>query len=75
MSQPRAVSEIASEIRKYWENPYFGAKPYLDAMMREDYGLDGEKEIILYALSNMQTFRGEHARRLKAELKKIAGVK
>ena len=29
--QNRPLYEIARDIRKDWKNPYFGAKPYLDA--------------------------------------------
>lgn len=31
--QHRSISEIAAEIKKVWKNVYFGAVPYLDAMM------------------------------------------
>jgi hypothetical protein len=41
----------------------------------EDYGADTGKSIVLYFLANAATWRGEDARRLKAELKQIAGVK
>lgn len=31
--QYRPISEIAAEIKKVWKNIYFGAVPYLNAMM------------------------------------------
>lgn len=71
----RSVPEVAREIRRQWKNIYFGAVPYLEAMMYASYGLDGEKSVVLYFLANAQTFRGPDAKRLKAELKKIVGVK
>ncbi len=72
----RSLSTIAAEIRKEWKNVWFGAKPYLDAMstldsINDDYGLDSGKSIVLYFLANASTWRGETARRIKAELKAL----
>lgn len=77
VSQPRSLSTIASEIKRDWKNVYFGAAPYLHAMstldgISEDYGLDSGKSIVLYFLANASTWRGETARRVKAELKALA---
>lgn len=77
---PRAISDIAYEIRRTWKNVYFGAVPYLDAMfslgsISEMYGADSAKSVVLYFLANASTWRGDDARRIKAELKSIAGVK
>jgi hypothetical protein len=76
----RPLYEIAAEIRKDWKKPYFGAVPYLSAMsdlgsINENYGADSAKSIVLYFLSNASTWRGETAKRVKKELKAIAGVK
>ena len=76
----RPLYEIASEIRKDWTKVYFGAVPYLEAMatlnsIDEDYMFDSAKSIVIYFLSNATTWRGETARRVKAELKKMAGLK
>jgi hypothetical protein len=70
----RPLHEIAAEIRKDWKNIYFGAKPYLDAMATLDsvensYGWDSGKSIVNYFLGNAGTWRGETAKRIKAELK------
>lgn len=70
----RPLFAIAAEVRTEWQNVYFGAVPYLDAMSslgntHDSYGYDGGDEIVLYFLSNATTFRGEAARRIKAELK------
>ena len=74
MSRP--IYEIAREIRKYWENVNYAAKPYLEAMLSLDsvhdkYGYDSGKSVVLYFLSNASGFRGEHAKRIKAELKAL----
>ncbi len=81
----RPLYAIANEIRKDWratakQGIYFGAKPYLDAMeclnsINDNYGMDSAKSIVLYFLSNASTYRGENAKRLKAELKRMAGIK
>lgn len=72
----RAIHEIAQEIRRLWKKPYFGAVPYLkamDSLSTADgfYGADDAKGIVLYFLSNATTWRGEDARRIKAELKEV----
>lgn len=76
----RPVYEIAKEIRKDWVKPYFGAIPYLAAMsslanVSDSYGCDSGKSVILYFLSNASTWRGETAKAVKAELKKMCGIK
>jgi len=70
----RPLFEIAKEIRKDWAKVYFGAKPYLDAMAQltyitDDYYFDSGKTIVLYFLGNAQTWKGEKAKAIKAELK------
>jgi len=76
----RSLSVIAREIRKNWEKPYFGAVDYIAAMstldkITDNYYQDSAKSIVLYFLSNATTWRGEKAKEIKAELKKMAGVK
>ena len=70
----RPLYIIAGEIMENWQRPYFGATPYLRAMYQlnsidDMYGLDTADSIVRYFLSNAQTWRGEEARRIKAELK------
>jgi hypothetical protein len=53
------------------------AQPYLDAMatlckMEDMFCYDSAKTIVLYFLSNAGTWRGETAKRIKAELKAMA---
>lgn len=72
----RPLCLIAREIRKEWKKVYFGAVPYLDAMstldtIHDKYGCDDAKSIVLYFLSNASTWRGETAKRIKAELKAL----
>lgn len=72
----RKLSEIAQEIEATWPNVNFAAKPYLDAMQMVDspedvYHCVNGKSIVLYFLSNAATWRGEDARRIKAELKEV----
>ncbi len=78
----RPLYEIAREIRQTWRNKkgnsavYFGAVPYLNAMrslntVSDNFGYDDGKSIVLYFLSNATTWRGEDARRIKAELKSL----
>ena len=73
----RSLSVIAAEIRKDWKKPYFGAVPYLNAMMcldkiTDNYGFDSGKMIVLYFLGNAGTWKGETARRIKKELNAMA---
>jgi len=74
----RTFAEIAREIKQTWKNVYFGAKPYLQAMATIDssdknapYMLETAEDIVIYFLANAQTWRGEDARRIKAELKSM----
>lgn len=70
----RPVYEIANEIARDWKKPYFGAVPYLDAMhslnsVTDNYYEDSGRSVVLYFLSNASTWRGDTAKRVKAELK------
>jgi len=70
----RSIKEIAKEIKADWKKVYFGAVPYLDAMhtlnsIEDNYIYDSGKSIVRYFLANAQSWRGDTARRVKAELK------
>lgn len=74
----RTIAEIAKDIKEAWPNPYFGAVPYLNAMLcihsdnrATHYYEDTAGDIIDYFLANAQSFRGAGARALKAELKSL----
>ena len=78
MSRP--IYQIAQEIASEWKNVNYAAKPYLDAMyslnsIDDKYILDSGKSVVLYFLGNARSFKGPKAKELKAELKKLAGVK
>lgn len=72
----RPLYEIAEEIRRDWKNVNFGAKPYLDAMstltnVTDNYGMDSARSIVNYFLANASSWRGDNAKRIKAELKSM----
>ena len=72
----RSISSIARDIKRVWVKPYFGAKPYLDAMLslntiNDTYIYDDAKTVIMYFLANASTFRGNDAKILKQELKQL----
>jgi hypothetical protein len=77
-TEKRSLSTIAAEIRKDWGSKVnFAAKPYLSAMagldsVNDQYGYDDARSIVLYFLSNASSWRGETAKRIKAELKSLA---
>ena len=71
----RSLKEIASEIErecadKAW---YVYAEAYVTPMkslnsMSDSYYLDSASSIVMYALANLGSWRGDTARRVKAEL-------
>lgn len=72
----RSISAIAYDIKRVWVKPYFGAKPYLDAMtqlnsINDKYLFDSGESVVMYFLANASTFRGNDAKVLKQELKNI----
>lgn len=72
----RTISEIATEIKSDWNKVYFGAVPYLNAMQEletidDNYGMDSADSIIRYFLCNAKTWKGETAKRVKAELNNL----
>lgn len=74
MSHTRPLHAIATEIREDWTKVYFGAEPYLAAMesldkITDNYHADSARSIVSYFLVNATTWRGDVARRVKAELK------
>ena len=72
----RPLGIIAMDIQEDWSNIYFGARPYLDAMLELDqisdrFYEDDAEDIVAYFLANATTWRGEKAKAIKAELKAI----
>lgn len=75
----RPIYEIAEEIRGDWKNinPY--AEAYLEPMfelnsIEDRYYFDSGKSVVLYFLSNASGWKGDTAKRVKAELKSLAGI-
>lgn len=76
--EKRTFSAIAHEIKQVWPKPYFGAVPYINALLECNttdpdgkYWFDPIRDVVNYFLANAATFRGEDARRIKAELKSM----
>ena len=72
----RPIYKIAVDIRKDWNNVWFGAKPYLNAMFSldsidDDYLFDSGRSVVLYFLSNARTWKGPKAREIKLELNRM----
>jgi hypothetical protein len=73
----RSLSEIAREISRDWVPVNYAAEGYLEAMgkldrITDNYYQDSGKSVVLYFLSNAASWRGDVARRVKAELKEMA---
>lgn len=74
--QNRPLFTIAREIKATWKKPYFGVVPYLDAMLElnrieDKYFFDSAESVVQYFLANAGTWRGDDAKRIKAELKSM----
>lgn len=68
------IDEIAKEIKKLWVKPYFGAMPYIDAMLslktvQDKFHYDTAEDILVRFLCNAMRWRGADARRLKQDIK------
>lgn len=75
---PRPLHEIADDIRRNWPKVYFGAEPYINAMrylstLDDIYIHEPARDIVTRFLSNAATWRGDDARRVKAELNAMLG--
>ena len=73
----RPIYEIAREIRKDWKNVSPYAAPYLNAMscldsINDNYVFDSGRSVVAYFLANAGSWRGETAKRIKAELKAMS---
>lgn len=72
MKTKRTFAAIAREIKAVW------TKPYIDAMLEihssdknAPYLFETAEDIVPYFLANATTWRGDDARRIKAELKEM----
>ena len=76
----RPLTAIAADIRADWRKVTYAAKPLLDAMSELDsiddtYYEDSAKAIVICFLRNATRWHGDRAKAIKAELKKMAGIK
>ena len=76
----RSLSAISAEIRRNWAAINFAAEPYRLAMasldtLQDSYGADSARSIVLYFLCNANSWRGDAAKRIKAELKAMLAGK
>jgi hypothetical protein len=67
------LNDMKRQSGQLWHARYAYAAPYLTAMlqvnkMTDTYGADNASTVVSYFLSNAQAWRGEHAKRIKAEL-------
>lgn len=74
----RSISTIAREIRRDWKKVNYAAEPYLREMARvesldsidPDLGFPGAgRNFVLGFLGNASSWRGDTAKRVKAELR------
>lgn len=74
----RSLSAIAREIQADYRSKgkpvHYSAVPYVDAMrsldtLSDTYGYDDAESVVIYGLSNLNTWRGETATRVKRELR------
>jgi hypothetical protein len=76
MAEGRSLGVIAGEIRADWKPANAAAKPCIDAMVtlrsvEESYYHESGRDIVNRFLANAGTWRGETARRIKAELQRL----
>lgn len=85
LTPTRSIAQIASEaeqdmrstIGPKYKQKLYGAIPYLDAMyslnsINDSYGMDSGRSVVAYFLSNVSQWKGEVAKKLKAELKSLS---
>lgn len=72
----RPLYTIAYEILNDWKKPSYCALPYIQALttletIDDYYILESGRSIVARFLANAGTWRGETAKRIKAELKSM----
>ncbi len=72
----RPIYAIAKDIRKDWQKVNYAAKPYLDAMgqldkVTDSFYYDSAESVIRYFLANAGQWRGDTAKAIKLELKRM----
>ena len=76
MTDTRSINTIAREVDSDWKKVSVYARPYLDAMhtltsVTDSFYADSAHSVVLYFLANAGSWRGDTARRVKAELNKM----
>jgi hypothetical protein len=76
INEERGISAIAYEIQRDWKQVNYAAKPYLQAMysldsINDKYGMDSGRGVVARFLSNASQWKGDTAKRIKDELKKM----
>jgi hypothetical protein len=69
-----SIAALFRIVKSDWKKPYFGAVPYIDALitcqsMDSVYGVETARDLVPYFLANANTWRGETAKAVKLELK------
>lgn len=73
---PRPLYDIAADIEANWPKVNYAAEPYLVALhqlalITDRYYSDTADDIVRRFVGNAGSWRGEHARRIKAELRDL----
>lgn len=71
----KTIRELFLIVKSDWQRPYFGAVPYIQALlecetMDSRYLFETARDLVPYFLSNAATWRGPVAKEVKAELKR-----
>lgn len=79
MPKFRPIHEIAADITRLWKVPT-KVKQYVEIMQKFDhidqyYSQTSARLIVIDFLSNSHGWHGENARKIKAELRKMAQLK
>jgi hypothetical protein len=74
------MESIAKSKGKYWRQMFPYLHQYADAMLSlnsvdDNYMFDSGRMVVGGFLSNCSTWRGETAKRIKTELRKMIGLK
>lgn len=70
----KTIRELMQIVKSDWQRPYFGAVPYIEALLQCEtmdsrYLFETARDLVPYFLCNANTWRGEIAKEVKAELK------
>jgi hypothetical protein len=74
------AKEIGADLKNISDSTFIRILPYIDAMaklrsLNDKYGFDSGRDIVIRFLIHARTWRGETARKIKAELRDILKIK